>query len=274
MSEADIIAATAHPHTRESLGRDLIALGICAGDVLVVHSSLKALGWVAGGPVAVIQALIDALGPAGTLAMPAHSSNWTDPALWQMPPVPDEWVATIRAHMPAYDPATTPTRGMGRIAELFRTWPGTQRSNHPATSFAARGPLADTVLAGHSLDTPHGEASPLARLYDAGAKVLLLGVGFERCTMLHLAEHRAWPQRALHAEGAAIMVDGQRRWVTYSVPGDGSDHFPPFGETLLAYGIARKGKVGNSTSILLPARAAVDRAVEHWRNVDPATLEN
>lgn len=272
MSEADVIAGSARPHTRESLGQDLTALGLGAGDVVMVHSSLKSLGWVAGGPVAVIEALIDVLGPTGTLAMPAHSSDWTDPAKWGMPPVPKDWIEPIRQHMPAYDPATTPTRGMGRIAELFRTWPGAQRSAHPAVSFSARGPLAEQLVANHGFDMPHGETSPLARLYDAGGKVLLLGVGFERCTLLHLAEHRAWPQRRRETEGAPVTIHGKRQWITYETSPDGSDHFPDFGETMLAARVAKRGTVGEGQGILMPARAVVDRAVAFWRDMDPETL--
>jgi hypothetical protein len=118
MSEADLIARTDKPGTRESLAADLAGLGLKTGDTVIVHSSLSKLGWLAGGPVAAIQALLDALGPKGTLVMPAHSSDLTDPANWRAPPVPSDWVEIIRANMPAYDPRTTPTRHMGQIAEL------------------------------------------------------------------------------------------------------------------------------------------------------------
>ena len=128
MDEADIIARTPAPNTRASLAGDLRRLGVEPGMTLLVHSSLSRIGWVAGGPVAVVQALLDALTPAGTLVMPAHSGDLSDPARWQSPPVPDDWVAVVRAALPAYDPRVTPTRGMGRIAETFRTWPGAART--------------------------------------------------------------------------------------------------------------------------------------------------
>ena len=177
-----MIARTPEPRTVKSLSRDLRALGVRPGSTLVVHSSLSAIGWVAGGPTAVILALLDALGPDGTLVMPAHSGDWSDPAEWQNPPVPESWWETIRRERPAWDLGTAPTRNLGRIAELFRTWPGTMRSGDPVVSFAALGPHAGRITDAHTT-----EWSPLERIYELDGDVLLLGVGHDRNTSLHLA---------------------------------------------------------------------------------------
>ena len=265
MSEGDQIARTDRPITVDRLRDDLLALGVGPGDLLLVHSSLAALGWVNGGPAAVIQALLEAVGPAGTLVMPAHSPDLTDPANWEAPPVPQAWHDTIRQTMPAYDARYTPTRGMGRVAELFRTWPGAVRSNHPSTSFAALGPLAPEITSQHELTAPLGMASPLGALYERDAKVLLLGVDFDKCTALHLAEQFVWPNRTLVHEGAPILVDGTRQWVAFEVPPlMDSEHFLPIGAAALRLGLVAAGPLGQGRAMLMDMRAVVDHAAAIW----------
>ena len=210
MSELKTIESVSWPATRQSLAGDLQQLGLCPGQVVLVHSSMSALGWVNGGPVAVIQALMDVLTPGGTLVMPAHSSEYSDPAHWENPPVPEAWQETIRQTMPLFDPRRTPTRGIGRIPELFRTWPEVLRSDHPQLSFAAWGRYAQFVTEGHDLAFSLGETSPLARVYDLDGHVLMLGTGYDSNTSLHLAEYRA-PNPPLTQNGAPWLENGAAR---------------------------------------------------------------
>lgn len=250
------------PVTPSSLARDLRQLGVRPGMLLNVHSALSRLGWVVGGSQAVIQALLDVLGSEGTLMMPTHSAQLSNPANWRRPPAPERWWETIRAEMPVYDPACTPTRLMGAIPENFRSWPGVLRSAHPLTSHAACGPLAAEIVAEHPLDCPFGDASPIGRLYALDGHVLLLGVGHGNNTVLHLAEDRArFPSKTRHTEGAPLVVDGARRWQVFQPIRVSDDDFPALGEAFAATGRERRGQVGAAAAILMRARDVVDFAV-------------
>jgi aminoglycoside 3-N-acetyltransferase len=261
-------AATVHrsgdrPATIASLRDDLLALGVRPGMALLVHSSLSALGWVSGGPVAVVLALEAALGEAGTLVMPTHSGDLSDPAQWRNPPVPEAWWEVIRDTMPAYDSDLTPTRGMGAIPETFRRQRGVRRSDHPQVSFAARGPAADLITGGHALAYGLGDGSPLARLYELGGHVLLLGVGHGNNTSLHLAECRAtFAGKREVTQGAPVLRDGRREWVSYPELDYNDEDFTAIGaEFERETGLARVGPVGQGEARLMPQRALVDYAV-------------
>ncbi len=259
--EAAAISASDRPATARSLTEDLRALGVRDGMTMIVHSSMSRLGWVAGGPRAVVDGLLDALGAAGTLVMPTHSGDLSEPALWRNPPVPEVWWQTIREEMPAYDPRLTPTRHMGAVVECFRHYPAVQRSNHPQLSFAALGPNAGKITANHSLEHPLGEGSPLARLYDADGRILLLGANHTSNTSLHLAEYRAeYPGKEWSEQGAPVIVDGERRWVTFEdLEGDDAD-FAEIGTAFAASGAQRRGRVGSGQALHMGMRDLVDFA--------------
>ncbi|GAB3004813.1 AAC(3) family N-acetyltransferase [Saccharothrix stipae] len=247
--------------TRESIGAELGAVGLRPGDTVLVHSSLRSLGWVCGGAVAVVQALLDVLGADGTLVVPTQSADNSEPSGWQYPPVPASWWPGIRASMPAYDPRTTPSSGMGVIAEAVRTWPGALRSAHPQTSFAAVGPRAAEVVAGHALDSRLGERSPLARLEAMGARVLLLGVGFDSCTAFHLAEYRI-PAAETDNSFAVTTPEG-RRWTTVRDIVLHDDDFEELGADFTAERQVTGGTVGAAVTRLFSLADAVAHA-EVW----------
>ena len=261
MSEAKLVNDTPQPRTRETLARDLRHLGLASRMTVIVHSSLSTIGWACGGPVAVIQAIMDVVTPEGTVVMPTHSGDLSDPSEWQNPPVPESWWSIIQETMPAYDPRITPTRGMGRIAEVFRTWPGVKRSSHPTLSFAAWGANASQVIMNHELDYAMGETSPLARIYDLDGWVLLLGVDYAHNTSFHLAEYRM-PGANIIQQGAPIIEAERRVWKVYR---DIELDTSPFDEIGAAFELrtqVNKGKVGSAMARLFSQRQAVDFAIE------------
>ena len=261
MKEDELIDRTPEPRTRLSLAADLRQLGLEPGAVVIVHSSLSSLGWVCGGSETVVLALMDVLTESGTLVMPTHSAEYSDPGKWKNPPVPESWLEAIRENMPAFDPRTVPTLGMGRIPETFRSWPKALRSSHPAFSFAAWGRHASFVTGDHSLDYSLGEGSPLARIYELYGEVLLVGVGYESNTSFHLAEYRA-PAVRRSEDGAPIVEGGQRVWKTYTDIELNEEVFGQIGADFeKAVGVRSFG-VGSAQAKLFSQQRAVDFARE------------
>jgi aminoglycoside 3-N-acetyltransferase len=254
--------APARPHTRASLAAQLHDLGVRPGATVLVHASLRPLGFLCGGPEAVLLALRDVLGPAGTVVVPTHTPENSDPAGWSNPPVPADWWPVIRDEMPGFDPAVTPSRFMGALAELVRTWPGALRSDHPHVSFAALGPAAARIVTGHARADMLGENSPLARLYDLDADVLLLGVDHGSNTSLHLAEYRQPAPPRQRCGAAVLTADGGREWAWWDDVDLHEECFARLGADLEATGAVRLGPVGDGTGRLMRQRAAVDFAVE------------
>ncbi len=252
------MTAVGMPLTRESLARSFGELGIERGEIVLVHSAMSRLGWIAGGVVALLRGLLDAVGERGTIVVPTHTGANTDPARWKNPPAPQAWWATIRESLPAFDPARTPGLRMGAVAEALRTWPGARRGDHPTVSFAALGPAAAEVVHPHPLESVLGEGSPLARLYRMDARVLLLGVGHDRNTSLHLAESRARIPRTRFREGTAVLVEGSRRWVEFDTDELDSDDFPALGTAFEATHALAPGWVGRAEARLLGIRPLVD----------------
>ncbi|MFC3956852.1 aminoglycoside N(3)-acetyltransferase [Halovivax cerinus] len=252
------------PITVESMAADLQELGVQVGKTILVHGSLSELGWVCGGPQAVVDALQRVVGEDGTIVMPTHSPGNMNPANMGSPPVPESWYETIREQMPPYRPESTPTQGMGAIAECFRNYPDVLRSDHPQHSFAAWGAEAEYVTDDHALEISLGENSPLARVYELDGDVLFLGTTHATNTSLHLAEYRADLDLGTATSQSAILRDGEREWVEWTDRDVTDEDFPDCGAAF-----ERKrpdafetGTVGVGEAKRLSQRALVDFAVD------------
>ncbi len=257
---------TASPETRltrAGIVRDLRALGLTGGRTLLVHASLRSMGWVDGGAATVVGALRELLGLAGTLVVPATTAENSDSSrdyLARIAGLTPEQVKSYRDAMPPFDRARTPASGAGRIAEEVRTAPGAIRSAHPQSSFAAIGPLARFLMKRHRLDCHLGEDSPLGKLYSVGAWVLMLGVGYQACTALHLAEYRYTPSPPRRTYRCAVSYRGRRQWRSYRDVVLDDSEFTVIGALIDKEVAGHHGYVGNAECRLMPMREVVDCA--------------
>lgn len=264
MSEKSVIMNSEHgPVTYTSLLRDFTNIGIKPGMNLLVHSSLSSIGWVCGGAVSVIQALEHILTQRGTLIMPAHSSDVSDPAHWGNPPVPESWWEIIRKETPVFDNGLTPTRGMGKIAESFRKQAGVRRSNHPSASFCAWGRNSDYLLQDTHFDYPQNDQSPLGRLYELDGYVLLIGVNFDKNTSFHLAEYKAnYSGKRIVKDGFPLVINGVKEWYEYEDILYYSDDFIQIGKEFEVTNECMHGIIGKAKSLLFSQRTLIDFSVK------------
>ena len=269
MSEFDTVQATKSFQSVDTLKKQLHTLGIKAGDSIMVHSSLKQIGWLPGGAKAVIDALLETITEEGTIVMAAQSAENSEPSYWMLPPVPADWHEPIRQHMPAYDPHLTPLRGMGKIAECFHRHPKTIRSYHPVHSFMAWGKHAENWMLEHPLEDSFGMSSPLGKLVNEDVKILLLGVGYDSCTALHLSEHLL-ENKTYTNQAAAVMVDGERQWIEFQSTDGDSDRFPKIGEAFeQAHPEAVTfGEIGQANSRLIDMKPLIEFGLE-WLKEHP-----
>jgi aminoglycoside 3-N-acetyltransferase len=261
---------------REAVGRsrlaaDLRRLGVRPGGVTMAHTRMSALGWVVGGSETVVRALLDALGPDGTLmAYASWEEHVYRPSEW-----PEEHRDAYLAEPPVFDPATAEAdRAHGRIPERVRTWPGAEHSGHPDAGVVAVGARAGWICHPHPPDDGYGAGTPLARLVEAGGQVLLLGAPLDTATLLHHAEaiaraagRRRVTYRVPVAEDGAVVertysdIDTSGSVFPYERLGLGEDEFAVIARAALAAGIGVSGVVGQAESHLLPARELTEFAV-------------
>ncbi len=225
----------------DTIVQHLLELGVKPGGVLVVHTAFSKIKPVESGPQGLIEGLRIALGPSGTLVMPSMTSDDDHP----------------------FDPKITPCLGMGIVADTFwRQW-DVLRSDSPH-AFAAAGPLAARVTALHPVDVPHGLDSPVGRVYELDGQALLLGVGHDVNTTIHLAENLAGVRYRRNTY-ATILKNGEPKRFEYREPDHCTRNFTQVDAWLDARHLQRRGKVGHGEARLANSRDVVTVALEQLR---------
>jgi aminoglycoside N3'-acetyltransferase len=230
---------------RELIGQ-LHQLGVEPGGVLLVHTAFSRVRPVEGGPEGLIAALRTAIGERGTLVMPSMSDD-------------DDRV---------FDPPSTPCRGMGVVADTFWRLPGVLRSDSPH-AFAAAGPRAPHITSSHPIGVPHGLDSPVGRVYELDGQVLLLGVGHDGNTTVHLAEELAAVRYRI-PKYVTVREDGRTRRRLYAEIDHCCQKFALLDDWLNAEWLdaevrQRRGPVGRADARLARSRHIVDAAMARLR---------
>lgn len=263
--------STLPPITKSRLIADFRNLGVEKGDTVMLHASVKSVGWIVGGPDMIIQALLEVLGVEGTLMMYV---GWED-SPYRLTEWNKEWQHAYLEECPPFNPKTSRAyRKWSILTEYLRTWQGAYRSGNPEASCAVVGAKAKWLTENHPLQYGYGPGSPLAKLCEAKGKVLLLGAPFSSITLLHYAEHLAnVPNKRIVRYKMPILQDGRKVWVEieeFDTCGDilpnAREYFEIIPKEFLAAGKGCKGKVGAAQSYLFPADEFVKFAVQWIEN--------
>ena len=262
--------------TATDLAADLSRLGLREGDMVMAHTAFRQVGQCIGGPATLVDALRRVIGPAGTLAV---ATDWFAPYLEGDLPdaegrVPEAW----KPHVPPFDPLTSRAmRDTGVIAEWVRTEPGALRSANAGCSIAAVGGRAAWLTADQPLDYGYGPGSPLAKLVEAGGRVVMIGAPWETITLLHHAEHLAdVPDKQVQrfevpyrgADGSTVWRMTEEYESTEAIVEGLSDiYFADVLADFVAAGHGRQGLVGEAEALLIEADQVVPFAIdwlERW----------
>lgn len=268
------VAVSTKVSGRRELGEQLRAIGVRAGDLVMVHASLRAVGPIDGGPAALLDALLDALGPEGTLAAYVswqHSSYDATLDGRELPP-------RERAEWPVFDPASAPPYdGFGQLNRFVCAHPKVRRSAHPDASMAAIGRVAADLTAHHDLVDGYGTASPLGRFVQWRGRVLMLGAPPGTVTALHLAENLARiPGKRRVRYRVPVSVNGERCWrdaeefdtnaLLETFAETGFDPIAGIATDYVAQGRGSRGRVGQASCWLFEADDLVRFGVRWLEN--------
>jgi aminoglycoside 3-N-acetyltransferase len=259
---------------RTQLGAQLRRLGVREGAIAMVHTRMSALGWVIGGSETVVRAVLDVLGPRGTLMAYAswaehvyHAEDW-----------PAEHRHAYLAEPPVFDVATAEVDpDYGRIPERVRTWPGARRTAHPQAGVVAVGARAAWLCASQPDNDAYGAHSPFATLVEAEGQILMLGAPLDTITLLHHAEAIACcPRKRRVTSEVLVAQDGgvvNRTYtdidtsepgaLPYEELGHDEDELAVIGRAAVAAGAGVRGRVGQADCHIFDA-APLTRFAVGW----------
>lgn len=230
-------------------------LGLDRGLTVMAHSSLSAFGWVEGGPETVLRALLEVLGPEGTLCLPTLCQRDKE------------------RRFETWDMATSPS-DVGRLTEVFRLWPGAIRSDHATHSVSALGPLAESITAGHAAaygrpgpwgPAAFGHGSPWDQFYRLNVRYCFFGVSFRVNTMRHYIQSVLVEAllAAAPLERRAGLAERLTGWCKPGVWPNWDDE--KMEARLASQGLVRYAPVGAATCRAIPARTLVEETLRILR---------
>lgn len=246
----------------EGFGR----LDLGEGDSVVMHASLEGLGVVEGGAAMVLHRLLSLLGKSGTLLMPTFTSITRHSDTHESYTKPGCWCEGHEDRHVPFIPELQPDKNIGAIAHRLCSWPASRRSRHPAYSFVAVGRHGDELVRDYSLDDP---LLPIKRFLKHDPLVLMVDVGFDHVTAIHVAEQLRLMSKFLR-ERALTFTSKGRAWVDITALGcsNGFEKLRAhFGEK-----DSKSTRIGLATSTICSMRSLIERADSILENQPRALL--
>lgn len=254
--------------TRASLRDDLTRIGLRAGDTVMVHAAMSKVGPLLNGPDALSNALLDVVGPEGTILVYAGWDSVHDDLMDDDGRVLPEW----RDHVPGFDRrASRAVRMNGVIAEFVRTMPNAERSENPGASIAAVGRHARWITADHPQDYGYGGGSPLAKLVEVNGRVLMVGAPWDTMTLIHHADDLAdLPGKLVRRYEVPFAGTAGVTWrfieeFDTTEPPTGhlpEDYIERIVTAYVAAGSGRQGHIGLAPSLLVDASPMLAFAID------------
>jgi aminoglycoside 3-N-acetyltransferase len=224
---------------KDRIKADLRKIGVTKGSHVAVALSLKSIGYVKGGPDALIDALLETVGPQGTIMMHTFTP------LYPLSKIPSNYI---------FDQSTEPNTGL--VPRKFLKRKETLRSRHPAVSVAAAGKHAKYLTKDHNENSD--PFLPYQRLAQINGKYLAIGIGNRLVGIRHHAQRRAGLWIVPMLVGTQYRnTEGAPKLFVWSLP-PCIKKAPQLVPTIEKIGIIKRGKIGNAPSIITPAKELIE----------------